>query len=123
MGRRDTRSAVLALLAGAALAAAGCGATPPQVSPADAHRLGGATGTISSACGEALQLTAFGGLHAHGLSALDATAARAARRLAASARARPDAIYQGKRLSVIAQDAAEMLRSCGLARAAAPLAR
>jgi hypothetical protein len=104
-----------------AVVAAGCGPLPPQAPLRQAQKLNSATGGIAFACGQAYQLTAFGGEHAHGLGALDATAASSARKLRAVARRNPAWIYQGQTVGDIVDAGARKLRGCGLARAASVL--
>ena len=56
------------------LAVAGCGATPPQAPHAAAKKLSASTGDISTECGLAYQLTAFGGDHRKQLASLESQA-------------------------------------------------
>jgi hypothetical protein len=104
-----------------ALAAAGCGAKPPQAPLPEARELDYTTGQISSACGEAYQVTAFPGDRRRDLLTLEATAASSARKLGAVYRRNPRWIYQGQTVAAIVSKAVALLHECGLARAAAPL--
>ena len=58
----------------AALALAACGPTPPQAPLPYAKKLDSATSGISTACGLAEQVTAFGGEHGKDLVTLEVTA-------------------------------------------------
>jgi hypothetical protein len=99
------------------LAVAACGAEPPQAPLADAKRLDVATNAISTACGKADLLTAFGGPHPPGLHGLDATAASSAHTLALVERRDPAWIYQGSTVRAIVDESVSLLGSCGLHRA------
>jgi hypothetical protein len=114
-----------AALAGSmfALAAVGCGAKPPQAPLPAARELAYTTGQISSACGEAYQLTAFPGDHRRELLTLQATATSSARKLAAVYRRNPRWIYEGQTVATIVWKAVSLLHECRLGRAAAPLER
>lgn len=114
-----TRRASLCL---ALLALAGCGASPPQAPLAEAKKLDNATGGISTACGEATQVTAFPGNHARDLETLEATAQTAALKLASVYRGNPSWVYQGETVGKIVTDSLSALHDCGLPRAAATLA-
>jgi hypothetical protein len=98
-----------------------CGATPPQAPPHAAHTLGGTTSTISSVCGVADQLHAFGGADRRSQLALEAAAETAARRLLTVYRANRNWIFQGEPVAKIVNESISALRECGLARAARPL--
>ena len=106
-----------------ALALAGCGPLPPQAPLREAQKLTNATGGIAFACGQAFRLTAFGGMHAPGLAALDTKATSSARKLRGVAERNPDWIYQGETVADIATAGAQKLRGCGLGRAAGVLER
>ena len=105
-----------------AFSAGGCGPTPPQAPPAQAKELDRATSGISTACGEAAQLTAFPGDHTRDVETLEATAESSARRLAGVYHRDPAWIYQGETVRAIVADGRSMLRDCGLPRAAGALA-
>ncbi len=105
----------------AALSAVACGAAPPQAPLAQAKRLDSATKGIAFACGEAYQLTAFGGQDAAGLAPLSRAAVRSARKLARVRAVNANWIYQGQTIAEIAAAGAADLRACGLDGAAAPL--
>ena len=100
---------------------AGCGPTPPQAPLDQAKQLDRATSGISTACGEATQVTAFPGDHGVDLETLEATADASARRLASVFRRNPEWIYQGETIRGIVSDGVSMLRNCGLHQAAATL--
>jgi hypothetical protein len=104
----------------ALLALAGCGPTPPQAPPSEAKKLDSALGGMSYACGQAYQVTAFGGTD---LAALDVTASSNATELARIYRRNPDWIYQSDTVRKIVKDADTMLHSCGLRDAARTLER
>lgn len=117
------RARLALILALAALAAlAGCGPTPPQAPKHEAQRIDHSTGVISSACGEASQVSAFGG-DAKDLDTLEANAASSALDLAAVYRRNPGWIYQSETVGKIVHDAISLLDSCGLHRAGHTLAR
>jgi predicted small lipoprotein YifL len=111
------RSRVLAIALLAATVA-GCGPTPPQAPKPEAKRLDKSLGDISSACGEAYQVTAFPGNHHSDLVTLEVTATSAAREFASVYARNPDWIYQSARLRKIASDAVSTLQACGLGGAA-----
>ena len=112
----------LALIA-VAVAIAGCGPTQPQAPLDQAKKIDDATSGISTACGEASQVTAFAGDHRADLATLEAIARSKARRLASVYTRNPRWIYQGETVRKIVQDAVSTLRSCGLDAAAAALRR
>lgn len=98
----------------AALTLTACGPTPPQAPLSAAKTLNDATGDISTACGEAYQVTAFPGSDRSLLTTLEATASSAARKLAGVYRRNPAWIYQGQTVGQIVSDADTMLGACGL---------
>jgi hypothetical protein len=106
---RSRAALILALLA-----LAGCGPTPPQAPPSEAKKLDSALGGISYACGQAYQVTAFGGTD---VASLDSTAASNATELARIYKRNPRWIYQSDTVAKIVKDADTMLHSCGLQRA------
>ena len=113
------------LIAGPALAVAiaACGATPPQPPLKQTQKLSVATGSISTACGLAYQVTAFPGAHRKDLETLEAAAASSAKKLA-SVYARNQAwIYDGETVHDIVRDALSMLSACGLTQAERTLRR
>jgi hypothetical protein len=112
----------LAALA-AAIVVAGCGPTPPQAPLEYAKKLNDTTGNISTACGEAYQVTAFPGDHRSLLQTLEATATTAAHQLAGVYHRNPAWVYQGETVSQIVSDADAMLGSCGLSGAQRVLRR
>jgi hypothetical protein len=109
--------AVLMLLAG------GCGATPPQAPPGQAAKLDVSLGGISTACGEAYQLSAFPPAPPAQMAVLEATARTQASKLASVFARDPGWIYQGETVAKSVKDAIAMLGSCGLPNARAALAR
>lgn len=117
---RRWRAATLPALA---ISIVACGATPPQAPLPYAKKLDSATSGISTACGEADQVTAFPGDHRDDLITLEATASTSVRKLAAVAARKPAWIYQGETVRQIVHDSATMLGSCGLRRAQAKLLR
>lgn len=116
MTPRSPIGRLLALLI-VTLAAASCGATPPQAPPEEAARLDIATGNISTACGLAYQVTAFSEDHKSDLETLEATASSAAKKLASVYARNPAWIYQGETVEEIVRDSLAMLSTCGLTRA------
>lgn len=111
------RSRLALTLALAALA--GCGPTPPQAPKHEAEKIDHSTGVLSSACGEASQISAFGG----DPSVLEENAASNALDLAAVYRRNRNWIYQGETVHKIVHDAITLLEECGLHRAGRTLAR
>jgi hypothetical protein len=107
----------------AALAIAGCGALPPQAPLADAQKLSVATSGISTACGFAIQYTAFRGNHARDLKLLEAQASTYVQKLVTVFRRNRAWVSQGDTVAEISSDAVSLLESCGLHRAAQQLKR
>lgn len=105
------------------LAAAACGPTPPQAPLPYAKKLDTSTSDISTACGEAAQVTEFEGPHSRHLAGIEGAAERSARKLASVYRRNPDWIYQGETVGEIVVDAKRMLASCGLPSALETLRR
>ena len=101
----------------AALALAACGPTPPQAPLPYAKKLDSATSGISTACGLAEQVTAFGGEHGKDLVTLEVTAGSSGLKLASVYRRNPAWIYQGETVRQIES----VLGSCGLRGARAQL--
>ena len=97
---------------------AGCGPLPPQAPSGIAARIGSATGDISTLCGDAYQVQAFGGQHASQLSGLDAIATASAHNLAGVERIDPRWIYQGQTVAEIVHNSIAYLRACHLRRSA-----
>lgn len=120
-GRRGLRGAATAALASLLLAA--CGPTPPQAPLPYAKKLDSATSGISTACGEASQVTAFPGDHRADLVTLEVTAASSAQKLAKVFARNPAWIYQGETVRQIVHDSVAMLGSCGLTAAKRQLSR
>jgi hypothetical protein len=107
----------------AAVVLAGCGPLPPQAPLPMAQKLDKGTSGISTACGEAYQVTAFPGNHRRDLATLRATAETSARKLALVDSRNPNWIYQSQTVAEIVHDAEADLRSCGLGSAANALRR
>jgi hypothetical protein len=118
----DRRIAPLIATVAVMLALTGCGATPPQAPPAAAKKLGASTGDISTECGLAYQLTAFGGHQRKQLASLESQAMASAHSLAAVYARNQDWIYQSETVHDIVRDALSMLGSCGLTKAQSALA-
>ena len=93
---------------------AACGPTPPQAPLSYAKKLDTSTSDISTACGEASQVTEFEGQHSTHLAGIEGAAERSARKLASVYRRNPAWIYQGETVGEIVVDAKRMLDSCGL---------
>jgi hypothetical protein len=115
------RRVLFSALLVAALAA--CGSTPPQAPLPYAKKLDSATSGISTACGEAYQLTAFPGDHRAEEITLEVTASASAAKLAGVYRRNSQWIYQGETVSEIVNDAGSLLGSCGLHAARTTLRR
>jgi hypothetical protein len=103
------------------LAVAGCGATPPQPPHAEAQKLGASTGDISTECGLAYQLTAFGGDHRKQLASLERQAMASAHSLASVYHRNAAWIYQGETVHDLVRDSLSMLHACGLTHAESTL--
>jgi hypothetical protein len=111
---------------GAALALvsiAACGPTPPQAPLPYAKKLDASTSDVSTACGEASQVTAFPGYNPSELDGIEGAAERSARKLASVYRRNPEWIYQGETVGEIIVDTERMLGSCGLRPALSELRR
>jgi hypothetical protein len=113
----------LGLLVVVALAGGGCGPLQPQAPLHYAKKLNDTTSNISTACGEAYQVSAFPGADARILETLEATATTAAHQLAGVYHRNPSWVYQGETIGQIVSDADAMLGSCGLHDAQAALRR
>lgn len=100
-----------------------CGPTPPQAPLPYAKKLDASTSDISTACGEAAQVTAFPGYRLSELSGIEGAAVRSARKLASVYRQNLGWIYQGETVGEIVIDAERMLDSCGLRLALSELRR
>jgi hypothetical protein len=112
-----------AALATTLWALAACGPTPPQAPLPYAKKLDTSTSDISTACGEAAQVTEFEGQHSSHLKGIEGAALRSAHKLASVYRRNPAWIYQGETVGEIVVDAKRMLASCGLRPALAELRR
>jgi hypothetical protein len=110
-------------IAAVAVALASCGPTPPQAPLPYAKKLDSATSGISTACGLAYQVNAFGGNHRSDLITLEVTASSSAVKLAGVYRRNPAWIYQGETVKQIVGDSYSMLGACGLRGAQAALRR
>jgi hypothetical protein len=113
----------LAAILTAGLVIAACGATRPQAPPHYAKKLDSATSGISTACGEASQVTAFPGDHRSELKTLEATAGAGVTKLASVYRRRPSWVYQGVTVADIVNDSFSLLGSCRLRQAQTELGR
>ncbi len=98
----------------ALLVLAGCAPPGTPVQKIQAAKLGVATSSISTACGYAWELTAFGGRHAAGLAAQESTAVSAAHKLATVYAHSPSDIYQGESVGSILGDTINLLDECRL---------
>lgn len=105
------------LLVGAIGCLAGCGALPPQAPLPYAKKLDSATSGISTMCGEAYQVRAFGGDQARDMTTLEATVEESVRKLSRVYQRNPSWVYQGETVRQLVREGASMLGSCGLARA------
>lgn len=108
------RRLVLPALVVLAVLVGGCAPPGTPVQEIQAARLGVATSNISSACGYAFELTAFGGRHAPGIGAQEAAALAAAHKLAGVYAQSPSDIYQGESVGSIVGDTINLLDECGL---------
>jgi hypothetical protein len=108
----------LLALAGSVALLSACGPTPPQAPLKYAKKLDESTGAISTACGEADQLTAFPPVDHHDFVVVEATAISAAQKLAGVYHRNPNWIYQSDKISALVHDSVTMLEQCGLAPAA-----
>jgi len=106
--RRASAAALVLISLGA------CGPTPPQAPLPYAKKLDTSTSDISTACGEAFQVTEFEGQNRADLAGIEGAAERSARKLASVYRRNPAWIYQGETVGQIVTDAEQMLSSCGL---------
>jgi hypothetical protein len=118
-----TRRLGTALGLAAAVAIAGCGATPPQAPLPAAMKLDSALSAIANACGLSYQTTAVVHQPAPSLDELDAVATRQSDKLASVYAHNPWWIYQGETIRAIVLDSISMLGGCGLERAKAELVR
>ncbi len=110
------------LLAAASVAAAGCGALPPEAPLAYAKKLDAATGGISTACGEAYRVQAFPNARtARDMRKLEAAVSSDVSKLVGVFRRNRKWIYQGDTIAEISSDAVSMLHECGLHIAAEQL--
>ena len=109
--RRASAAALVLISLGA------CGPTPPQAPLPYAKKLDTSTSDISTACGEAFQVTEFEGQNRADLAGIEGAAERSARKLASVYRRDPAWIYQGETVGEIVADAEQMLGSCRLSPA------
>jgi hypothetical protein len=116
MARRG--AAVLAL----ALGAAGCAQPGTPIPKPQAAKLTAGTGDIATACGYALQATAFPHQHSR-LARLESMAHRGAVQLAAVLDHDHDQrdLYQGETVDAIVHESIALLNQCGLRQASGPL--
>lgn len=122
--RGSARACACACACAAAAWLSGCGPLPPQAPLAAAQKLDRSTSGISTACGLAYQVAAFGGPHAPEIARLDALVSHGSvPKLARVAAAHPNWIYQGQTVAEITHDSVAYLRACGLTRSAGVLAR
>jgi hypothetical protein len=119
---RLRRSAAAALTA-FAIALAGCAQPGTQAPKPEAAKLAVGTSDISTACGYAQELTAFGGPHAAGLGAQEAMATEGANRLAGVFAHSSTWIYQGESIGGLLNDSSSLLGECGLTGARQVLER
>jgi hypothetical protein len=98
------------------LSVSACGPTPPQAPLPYAQKLDAATGGISTACGEAAEVTAFPGPHPD-LATLEHNAALKVRKLVVVYRRNRRWIYQGETVSELVKGSDSMLATCGLHQA------
>ena len=117
-----TRHLALAIVL-LAVAACGCGPTPPQAPLGQAKKLDEALSGISSACGLSQQVTAFPGGHQPNLTTLDDTAISDAQKLASVYARNPKWIYQSDTVRALVRDSISILHECGLHDAASVLMR
>jgi hypothetical protein len=116
------RSPIVITVGLAAIAVAGCGATPPQAPLAQAKKLDAATSGIANACGLSYQTTAFADGRRPNLSTLESTAITEAGKLASVYVLNPNWIYQSETVRAIVHDSISLLGDCRLTAAEATLA-
>lgn len=119
----NTVGARVAAIGMLVLLATGCGPTPPQAPLDQAKKLDESLGGISTACGEAYQLSAFPPHNRSETLTLEATASSDARKLASVYARNPEWIYQGESIRGLVHDSWSTLNSCGLSEAARALVR
>jgi hypothetical protein len=112
-----------ALAAAAALVLAACQGPGTSVPSALAQKLAVGTGDITTACGYADELTAFGDHAESQLRPLQAMAAQGADKLALVYRHTSSDIYQGESIGAVLHGAIALLGECGLPAARRPLER
>ena len=119
------RTRLLGVLAAAVVITGlgGCAQPGTQAPLPAAKKLDESTSAISSSCGYALQLTAFGGPHAEGLGTLEESAAAGVRKLLTVWHASRTWIYQGETINGIVADSISLLGNCGLRGAQRELLR
>jgi hypothetical protein len=101
----------------AALALAGCGATPPQAPGPQAHQLNLALSRISSACGHASEIQEFS-KDSRDLRITERQAQQQIGPLVRIHRQNPNWIFQGKSVSELVNLSSTYLDECGLHMAA-----
>ncbi len=111
--RRERLALAGPLLAGLVLAA-GCAQPGTPLATSEAAKVGVATSSLSTACGYAWELTAFGGRRPGGLAAQESTALAAAHKLAGVYASSPSDIYQGESVGSIVSDTITLLDECRL---------
>jgi len=122
MSRRARAAAAIPTALCAALLAAGCGATPPQVPVGDAERVAAALTGIAETCGQMYQRE---GPRPHGAppASLRAAASMRSRELANAFAGNARRIYQSHTMAQVAALAVDYLRECGLRGVASQLRR
>lgn len=106
------------------LVAAGCSeAGTPYVSLHEAAKIGVATSRITTACGNAEQLTALGPSPKRHLERQESIAISGVRKLAGVYAHDHSHIYQGESVGGVVNDSLSLLKSCGLPSARRALLR
>lgn len=107
------RKYVIPIAAAVSLAVCGCGPKPPQAPKRDAHEVSSALSAVSSACGQAEEIRAFGSLGPHkGALAKDALSGGGP--LRAVYRRNSKWVFQDKSVSQLVNLAVSDLQQCGL---------
>jgi hypothetical protein len=108
------------LIVVAALAAVGCGPTPPQAPGPEAHRLNESLSTFSTACGHAIEVQTFS-RDTRALRALERQALAQVPTVVTIYKRNPQWIFQGKTVAELVRLSVSYLDECGLHRAASRL--
>jgi hypothetical protein len=103
------------------VALAGCAQPGSSVPEGQAAKLAVGTNEISTACGYAWELTAFGGGQGKKLAPIEAMAQTGAAKLASVYAHDQTDLYEGDSIGGVLGDSISLLRECGLTRPAKTL--